>query len=74
MEEEEVGTFLVRVSERIWGYAVSYKGPGRCKHFLIDTAGGNYQFFGTHQITHSKLADLVNFHKVNNIVPFIANF
>ena len=56
--------FLVRVSERIWGYAISYKGPDRYKHFLIDTSDDSYQFFGTNQIAHGKLADLVSFHEV----------
>ncbi len=64
LEEKQVGTFLVRVSERIWGYAISFRADNRCKHFLIDTSDGAYQFFGTNQLSHEKLADLVNHHKV----------
>ena len=66
LQEKGPGTFLIRVSERIWGYAISYKGKERCKHFLIDTSDGTYQFFGTNQISHNKLADLVHFHKVRH--------
>lgn len=67
LQEKGAGTFLIRVSERIWGYAISYKGKERCKHFLIDTSDGTYQFFGTNQISHNKLADLVHFHKARPI-------
>jgi len=61
------GSFLVRVSERVWGYTVSYKDVERCKHFLIDTSATGYQFFGTQQMTHSLLNDLVEYHKENPI-------
>ena len=64
LQGRALGSFLVRVSERVWGYAISYKGPERCKHFLIDTSESSYQFFGTNQIAHSKLGELVTYHKV----------
>ncbi|KAK7506539.1 hypothetical protein BaRGS_00002014 [Batillaria attramentaria] len=60
---QENGAFLVRVSERVWGYTISYQENGRCKHFLIDTTDLGYQFFGASQVTHKSLADLVEFHK-----------
>lgn len=59
---KEKGSFLVRVSERVWGYTVSYKDEAKCKHFLIDTSGETYQFFGTQQLPHRSLNDLVEFH------------
>ncbi|KAF4516929.1 hypothetical protein B566_EDAN008018 [Ephemera danica] len=62
LKEEEVGAFLVRVSEKIWGYAISLKEEGRCKHYLVDAANGHYQFPGQNQITHKTLAELVSYH------------
>lgn len=60
--EEPRGTFLVRVSEKIWGYAISYKDSDRCKHYLVDTSSGTYQFLGANQRTHKSLNDLIFYH------------
>ena len=58
------GCFLVRVSERIWGYTLSYRTAGGFKHFLIDASGDYYSFLGVDQSRHATLADLIDFHKV----------
>ncbi|XP_073962128.1 SH2 domain-containing protein 4B-like [Choristoneura fumiferana] len=59
------GSFLVRVSERLWGYALSYRAPlARCKHYLVERApGAGYRLLGAGQQTHHTLADLINYHK-----------
>lgn len=59
------GCFLVRVSERIWGYTLSYRTASGFKHFLIDASGDYYSFLGVDQNRHATLADLIDFHKVN---------
>ncbi|MBN3312787.1 SH24B protein, partial [Atractosteus spatula] len=60
------GSFLVRVSERIWGYTLSYRTHSGFKHFLIDASGDYYSFLGVDQNRHATLADLIDFHKVES--------
>ncbi|XP_064177417.1 SH2 domain-containing protein 4B [Anguilla rostrata] len=57
------GCFLVRLSERIWGYTLSYRTAAGFKHFLIDASGDYYSFLGVDQSRHATLADLIDFHK-----------
>ncbi|NXG46847.1 SH24A protein, partial [Psilopogon haemacephalus] len=57
------GSFLVRVSEKIKGYVLSYRSVEGCKHFLIDASSESYSFLGVDQLQHSTLADLVDYHK-----------
>ena len=55
----------MRLSDRVWGYAVSYKGQDRYKHYLVDAAGPHYHFFGDNQQPFDSLASLIAAYKVN---------
>ncbi|XP_073430916.1 SH2 domain-containing protein 4B [Dendrobates tinctorius] len=57
------GSFLVRVSEKIWGYALSYRQQTGFKHFLVDASGDFYSFLGVDPNRHATLTDLIDFHK-----------
>ncbi|XP_036156207.1 SH2 domain-containing protein 4A isoform X2 [Myotis myotis] len=57
------GSFLIRVSERIKGYALSYLSEDGCKHFLIDASTDSYSFLGADQLQHATLAELVEYHR-----------
>lgn len=58
------GAFLVRVSEKIWGYTLSYRLQNGFKHFLVDASGDFYSFLGVDPNRHATLTDLIDFHKV----------
>ncbi|XP_006859970.1 PREDICTED: SH2 domain-containing protein 4A [Chrysochloris asiatica] len=61
------GSFLIRVSEKIRGYVLSYLSEDGCKHFIIDASADSYSFLGVDQLQHATLADLVDYHKVEPI-------
>ncbi|KAJ8339613.1 hypothetical protein SKAU_G00363990 [Synaphobranchus kaupii] len=56
------GYFLIRVSERIMGYVLSYRCHEGIKHFLIDTTENCYMMLGD-QIKFPTLVDLVEYHE-----------
>lgn len=60
--DQPYGTFLVRLSEKIWGYAISYRAQEKCKHYLVN-ASQKYSFCGTNQMEHNTLGDLIKYHR-----------
>ncbi|KAM9650618.1 SH2 domain-containing protein 4B isoform 3-T3 [Trichechus inunguis] len=63
LENMTEGAFLVRVSEKIWGYTLSYRTQQGFKHFLVDASGDFYSFLGVDPNRHATLTDLIDFHK-----------
>lgn len=65
LEHMTEGAFLVRVSEKIWGYTLSYRLQKGFKHFLVDASADFYSFLGVDPNRHATLTDLIDFHKVS---------
>ncbi|XP_038648579.1 SH2 domain-containing protein 4B [Scyliorhinus canicula] len=63
LSKKGAGAFLIRISERIIGYCLSYRSSDGFKHFLIDSSNDSYTFFGVDQLQHATLVDLVDYHK-----------
>ncbi|XP_056425203.1 SH2 domain-containing protein 4A isoform X2 [Hyla sarda] len=61
------GSFLLRVSEKIQGYVLTYRSEDGYMHFLIDASATSYGFLGVDQLQHASLADLVEYHKAEPI-------
>ncbi|CAH1116096.1 unnamed protein product [Phaedon cochleariae] len=60
--DQSCGSFLVRLSEKIWGYAISYRAKEKCKHYLV-SAVPKYSFIGNNQIEHDTLGEMISFHQ-----------
>uniref|UniRef100_A0A1I7VH65 SH2 domain-containing protein n=1 Tax=Loa loa TaxID=7209 RepID=A0A1I7VH65_LOALO len=68
LHKKPAGSYIVRVSERIWGYTLSYSaGDGNVKHFLIEKIPQGYQFLGVNQVVHRHLHELIAFHEISPI-------
>ncbi|XP_073399346.1 SH2 domain-containing protein 4A isoform X1 [Dendrobates tinctorius] len=65
LKNQVPGSFLLRVSEKIQGYVLSYRSEDGYMHFMIDASGTSYSFLGVDQLQHATLADLVDYHKVS---------
>jgi len=70
------GSFLVRVSDKIYGYVISYHSDNsttttttttaQFKHFLVDATGAcGYRMFGAADFVHQSLYNLVEYHSVS---------
>ena len=65
LTEGEVGSFLIRLSDKVWGYTISYKCDERIKHFLIDAHDfKKVKFDGNSEKLHKGLHALITFHEV----------
>ncbi|KAM3938420.1 SH2 domain-containing protein 4A isoform 2-T2 [Leptodactylus fuscus] len=67
LKDQVPGSFLIRVSEKIQGYVLTYRSEDGYMHFLIDASATSYSFLGVDQLQHITLADLVEYHKTEPI-------
>lgn len=59
------GSYMVRVSDKIWGYVLSLKSDAGIKHFRIDASYGTYQMVddGLGGPVHSSLIGLLMYYR-----------
>ncbi|CAL8352442.1 unnamed protein product [Merluccius merluccius] len=70
LRDKTMGCFLIRLSEKIRGYILSYKGQDRCRHFVINqNDAGLFVLEGDCQSHHS-LTELIAYYKFSPIQPF----
>lgn len=68
LENQPNGSFLIRLSDKVWGYGLSRKGENKVvKHYLIDVSPNGYSFFGTNQPVLSSLAEFVTNYQAKSI-------
>ncbi|XP_029379502.1 SH2 domain-containing protein 7-like isoform X1 [Echeneis naucrates] len=70
LREKELGSFLIRLSDKAIGYILSYKGSDRCRHFVINQSeNGQFVVCGDSE-GHDTLPDLIKYYKMSPIQPF----
>uniref|UniRef100_A0A0B7B4T0 SH2 domain-containing protein n=1 Tax=Arion vulgaris TaxID=1028688 RepID=A0A0B7B4T0_9EUPU len=58
-----VGCYLIRVSERLFGYTLSFKAETRCRHYMIDQLkNGKFIIIGEPKV-HRSLHDMILYHR-----------
>ncbi|KRZ23159.1 U1 small nuclear ribonucleoprotein C [Trichinella pseudospiralis] len=63
LHAKQVGAYLVRISEKICGYVLSYQAGFKVKHFMVLSFKEGYHFVGSKQIVHSSLNSLIEYHQ-----------
>ncbi|XP_006808158.2 uncharacterized protein si:ch211-112g6.4 [Neolamprologus brichardi] len=70
LRDKSMGCFLIRLSDKAFGYILSYKGNDRCRHFVItQNQDGHFIISGDSQ-TYGSLTELIQHYKVSAIQPF----
>ncbi|XP_065513524.1 hematopoietic SH2 domain-containing protein-like [Caloenas nicobarica] len=69
--DKPLGCFLVRISQSRPGYTLTYKGEGRCRHYMIQMQpNARYVILGEDR-AHASLTELVRYHQSVGIQPFM---
>ncbi|XP_009459330.1 PREDICTED: unconventional myosin-VIIa-like [Nipponia nippon] len=69
--DKPLGCFLVRISQSRPGYTLTYRGEGRCRHYMIEMQpNARYVILGEDR-AHASLTELVRYHQTVGIQPFM---
>uniref|UniRef100_A0A8C6ZJH6 SH2 domain-containing protein n=1 Tax=Nothoprocta perdicaria TaxID=30464 RepID=A0A8C6ZJH6_NOTPE len=69
--DKPLGCFLVRISQSRPGYTLTYRGEGRCRHYMIEMQpNARYVILGEDR-AHASLTQLVRYHQTVGIQPFM---
>ncbi|XP_010126801.1 PREDICTED: unconventional myosin-VIIa-like, partial [Chlamydotis macqueenii] len=69
--DKPLGCFLVRISQSRPGYTLTYRGEGRCRHYMIEMQpNARYVILGEDR-AHASLTELVRYHQSVGIQPFM---
>ncbi|XP_054627865.1 uncharacterized protein LOC129179064 isoform X2 [Dunckerocampus dactyliophorus] len=70
LQDKALGSFLIRLSEKAIGYILSYKGLGRCRHFVITQNQDGLFVIAGDCHTYDSITKLIEHYKVSPIQPF----
>lgn len=73
LSNKPIGTFLIRINEKIFGYALSYRASDHCRHLLIEVISEDnnkhaYRFLGgAKNELFSQLTELIDKYSVSHL-------
>ncbi|CAN9506604.1 unnamed protein product [Ophioblennius macclurei] len=70
LRDREVGTFLVRLSDKTVGYVLSYRGLDRCRHFVISQNRDGLLVLSGDDRPYGSLSQLIQHYGATPIQPF----
>ncbi|KAM4038468.1 uncharacterized protein ACNLHF_016811 [Anomaloglossus baeobatrachus] len=70
LKNKELGHFIIRLSERTFGYILSYKGRDRCRHFVINQLSNGELVVSGDCYCHESLPALISYYQSTPIEPF----
>ncbi|OCT87117.1 hypothetical protein XELAEV_18020811mg [Xenopus laevis] len=70
LKSQETGCFLIRLSQRTFGYILSYKGKERCRHFVINQLSNGQLVVSRDSMSHNSLSALINHYQTLPIYPY----
>ncbi|OCT89377.1 hypothetical protein XELAEV_18017998mg [Xenopus laevis] len=70
LKSQETGRFLIGLSQRTFGYILSYKGRDRCRHFVINQLLNGELVVSGDSKSHKNLSALVNHYQTSPIYPY----
>ncbi|KAM5172090.1 uncharacterized protein ACMZJ9_004946 [Mantella aurantiaca] len=70
LENEEIGTFMITLSQRTFGYILSYKGIERCRHFVISQLANGELVVSGDSCCHDSLPALIRHYQNTPIQPY----
>ncbi|XP_075582482.1 myosin-IIIb [Pelecanus crispus] len=71
LTDKPLGCFLVRISQSRPGYTLTYRGEGRCRHYMIEMQpNARYVILGEDR-AHASLTELIWYHQTVGIQPFM---
>ncbi|XP_053319698.1 SH2 domain-containing protein 7 [Spea bombifrons] len=70
LKNQETGRFLIRLSQRTFGYILSYKGKERCRHYIINQLKNGRLVVSGDCCSHNSLPALISHYQNSPIDPY----
>uniref|UniRef100_A0A8C6SNA4 SH2 domain-containing protein n=1 Tax=Neogobius melanostomus TaxID=47308 RepID=A0A8C6SNA4_9GOBI len=70
LKDQQLGCFLIRLSDKALGYILSYRGRDRFRHFVINQSESGQFIVQGDNVGHDTVSELIGYFKEKPIEPF----